>query len=234
MPVAARHWLAFTLLAALLDWLAVGLSLLPLEYLAKPATLGGAVGYARALRGLARNPRLARWLEVGLALSLLGDICLMFEGERWFLGGLLAFLLAHLAYIVALGRADPLPHHPALAPLSLAVAAVALPVMARVVGALRLHGRGALVGPVLAYGAIISTMLVVAWTVMLRPGWSWHGRALAAGGASLFYLSDAVLAWNRFVTPLPAGRLVVMTCYHTAQIALASLVALAPARPAAP
>src|SRR5690606_29142870 len=38
---------------------------------------------------------------VGLALSLIGDICLMFQGETAFVGGLSSFLLAHLVFMAA-------------------------------------------------------------------------------------------------------------------------------------
>ena len=39
-------------------------------------------------------------------------------------------------------------------------------------------------------------------------------------GALLFYASDGILGWNRFVQPLPHGRLAVMTTYHLGQIGL--------------
>src|SRR5690606_31306261 len=65
------------------------------------------------------RPRGMRWLLAALAASLAGDVFLMFQG--YFIPGLVAFLLAHLAY-VALFRQDVawLPSRGAL----LAVAAV--------------------------------------------------------------------------------------------------------------
>ncbi|HEX8680879.1 MAG TPA: lysoplasmalogenase family protein [Ardenticatenaceae bacterium] len=101
MLVGSQTWLTVTLLTAMLDWIAVGLALWPLEYGTKPATLAATIGYARALRRTAANVPLARWIEVGLVLSLWGDVCLMLEGEVWFLAGLGRFLLAHLSYIAA-------------------------------------------------------------------------------------------------------------------------------------
>jgi 2-hydroxychromene-2-carboxylate isomerase len=47
---------------------------------------------------------LAMWIIVGLALGAVGDVALMFESERGFLGGLVAFLLGHLAYVIGLAR----------------------------------------------------------------------------------------------------------------------------------
>jgi len=39
-------------------------------------------------------------------------------------------------------------------------------------------------------------------------------------GALLFFASDAVLGWNRFVQPLPNARIIIMTTYHLGQIGL--------------
>ena len=48
--------------------------------------------------------RLAWWIDAGIALSVVGDIALLSSGEGAFLVGLAAFLLAHLAYVVAFAR----------------------------------------------------------------------------------------------------------------------------------
>jgi uncharacterized membrane protein YhhN len=39
-------------------------------------------------------------------------------------------------------------------------------------------------------------------------------------GASLFYASDALIAWNRFVRETPHARLTVMVTYHLGQVGL--------------
>jgi alkenylglycerophosphocholine/alkenylglycerophosphoethanolamine hydrolase len=229
LPVASRSWLTFALLAALLDWIAVGLELLPLEYLAKPATLMALIGYAWSLRQVTADPRLARWLQLGLVFSLFGDIFLMFEGERWFLAGLVSFLLGHVAYIIALLGTDDFPRQPAMLLIVLCVVSIAATLLAPVIGSLQRNEQSAMIAPVSLYVTIISTMLISAWATLLRPRWSVNAKALSVGGASLFYCSDAILGWNRFVKPLPAGRLLVIITYHLAQAALASLIAAVPA-----
>ncbi len=65
--------------------------------------------------------------------------------------------------------------------------------------------------PVAIYMAVISFMVVSAFGTALP---------FAIVGAVLFYISDGVLGWNRFVDPLPHGRLIVMTTYHLGQIGL--------------
>jgi uncharacterized membrane protein YhhN len=46
------------------------------------------------------------------------------------------------------------------------------------------------------------------------------GDVRAAVGAGLFYASDAMIAWNRFVRPFAAARPAIMSTYHLAQGAL--------------
>jgi len=46
------------------------------------------------------------------------------------------------------------------------------------------------------------------------------GSAVALIGALLFFYSDAVLAWNRFVRPLRWGRVVNIVPYHLGQAIL--------------
>jgi uncharacterized membrane protein YhhN len=68
-----------------------------------------------------------------------------------------------------------------------------------------------LVRPVVAYLVVISAMVVTSWGTAI---------AFAVVGATLFYVSDATLAWNRFVRPIRYGDLYVMVTYHLGQAGL--------------
>ncbi len=228
MVVGSQTWLTITLLSAMLDWIAVGLALRPLEYGAKPATLAATIGYARALRRTVANPRLARWIEVGLVLSLWGDVCLMFEGEAWFLAGLIGFLLAHFAYIAAFTGGRKLPRHPALLLIILGVIAITGPLLFRIVIKLYKDNQHKIIIPIITYATAISGMWISSLVILLRPNWSKQAKALAVIGSSLFCLSDSILAWNRFVSPIRRGQLLTIIPYHIAQIALATVIAKAP------
>jgi len=55
---------------------------------------------------------------------------------------------------------------------------------------------------VAVYAAVISLMLVSALATLFQPGWPTSEAAFVAIGATLFFCSDALLAWNRFVAPV--------------------------------
>jgi uncharacterized membrane protein YhhN len=61
---------------------------------------------------------------------------------------------------------------------------------------------------------------------MLRLDWNAAAALLAALGAFLFFLSDILLAWDRFVTPVRNGRLFNMILYHLGQLMLITGVLL--------
>ena len=72
-----------------------------LNFVFKPLTTLLIIAYAWP-RGAA-TPVRRRWVLAGLALSLCGDVALMWP-QQGFLPGLVSFLLAHLAYLVAFTR----------------------------------------------------------------------------------------------------------------------------------
>lgn len=146
------------------------------------------------------------WLIAALLGSLAGDVFLMFPG--YFMPGLVAFLLAHLAYIALLRRDAPLLASPRA---WLAVGGVAVLVYAVLwSGGLPTDLRA----PVAAYVLAIAAMAALAIGRAQRLG----GAAwLVALGAVCFLVSDATLAINRFVSPLPHSPVWVLGSYYAAQ-----------------
>lgn len=151
-------------------------------------------------------PRM-RWLLVALLCSLAGDVALMFEG--FFVPGLLAFLLAHLAYIALLKKDAPWPSARRSTRLIAAVGIWMLLVL--FFGGL----PSSLRGPVAVYVLAIALMAALAWerAARLRDGPS----KLVAAGAVLFMVSGVTLAIHRFVTPLPLSSAWVLGTYGAAQ-----------------
>lgn len=193
---------------AVADWVAVRRRQRPLEFVCKPAVMVALVAVALRLHPDSGSQR--AWFVVALALSLAGDVALMLDQ---FEAGLASFLGAHVAYIggfVALGLSVP----------RLLGALEVLAVVGVIVGGpiLRAVRRSSppLVGPVAVYMTAISVMVACAAA---------SGRWLAVLGAVLFYVSDATIAWNRFVQPFDSAKVLIIVTYHLAQFALvASLV----------
>jgi uncharacterized membrane protein YhhN len=157
---------------------------------------------------------------LGLLFCLVGDVFLLLS-DRWFLAGLVAFLLGHVAYIVGFNL--PLPDVSPVWSIGIAIilALTAGRVLRRILLGLKAKGLQRLVVPVVLYGTVITVMLLSAMLTMLRVDeWKILPSLLVVIGAFLFYISDVILAMNKFVAPIKNGRLMNMIAYHLGQIAL--------------
>jgi uncharacterized membrane protein YhhN len=198
--------------AALVDWWAVQKERKPVEYAAKPAVMVFLIAAALTLDPADEARR--NWFVVALVFSLAGDVFLMLPGR--FVPGLAAFLVAHLAYIAGFHfRPEPLPELYLFEETSmwgLAAAGaffgiVTFSIGRRVVaGAARVNAKLPL--PV--------TLYMIAITVMVAKATS-DGHLLAAGAALLFYVSDALIGFRRFVRAASWMPLAIMVTYHLAQ-----------------
>jgi len=189
--------------AALADWASVARRRPDLESVAKPAVLVVLVLLAWLLR--ADSVDYGTQLLVGLVLCLVGDVVLLGRSDRAFLGGLIAFLLAHVAYIAAFRRI------PGEAPIWWGVVAIAVVVVAVIVTQIlpivRVSGRDGI--PLLVYALVVGGMAALAWAI---------GLVVVGIGATLFLASDALIAFDRFVRPVAWGQLVVHITYHLGQL----------------
>lgn len=200
--------IAVTSVAAISNWWAVAVGNRPVEIVAKPLTLTALVVAAAVLPDpvpAAAHP----WFLAALLLSLAGDVFLLEKGgSRFFLFGLGSFLIAHLLYVAGLLRFDL--HLTGLLVGGAVVLVAAVTVGRRIVTAAARTDK-ALAGPVALYLVAISTMVVLA---------AGTGHPVAIAGALLFFCSDAVLGWDRFVQTLRHGHLAVMVTYHLGQLGL--------------
>ena len=152
-----------------------------------------------------------------LGLSLVGDVFLMLPSDR-FVPGLVAFLLAHVCYIVAFTPSAP-PLGPTIAVLS--VAAVASRILfARVRRGLLEGGHRDLVLPVTVYVVAVSLTWVSAVVTLWRPGFPSTAASFAAVGATLFTRSDGMIGWDRFVGHRRWLPVAIVVTYHVGQSAL--------------
>jgi uncharacterized membrane protein YhhN len=213
--------LIVTLFFAAGDWLAVARDRRRLEVVCKPATLLALLVAAGLLTRGPHDARQATFFLPGLAFSLAGDIFLLLRGRRFFLAGLVAFLIAHVCY--TLGFNPMPPPWPSLA-LLVPIVAIEVALFRRLAKALKARGEGGMIAPVAIYSAVLSGMLFSAWVTLFRPEWAGLRQILTIGGASLFFISDTMLAWDRFVQSFPRARLWIHVTYHLGQIALTTSI----------
>ena len=174
------------------------------------------VGVAVALGATGSN--YGKLILGALVLGWMGDALLLSRAPKAFMGGLGAFLLSHVLFVVAFGSG-------ALSVPAMVVAAVVAVLFgAGVLRWLMPHAPQEFKGPVLAYVVVILAMCVAA-----------AGHAFASQrwavlvGALLFTASDLSVARDRFVQPGFVNRLWGWPTYFVAQLVLAWTVATASA-----
>jgi uncharacterized membrane protein YhhN len=170
-----------------------------------------------ALVAAAGEDRRYKWsIVVGLCFSLGGDVLLSL-GEKYFLAGLVSFLGAHISYLIAFTSQS-------------AFAAKKLPFTGWAV-----------------YGVIMTTVLwntipnimkipvMIYMLVILTMAAQSHSRYLASRsaatylacfGATLFVLSDSLLAFNHFHTHIDSLSVFSLATYYAAQWCIAISIPL--------
>ena len=147
--------------------------------------------------------RLSPWTMVlAMAFSALGDwmgTCHNFWGQMGF------FALAHIAYIVFFSCSCKQSQTTNRAKWKCGIVSL----YGLVIGTLVLrHVHGPLQIGVLVYILLIIAMCILAWMQQNR---------YFAIGAWLFVLSDTILAWNKFVSPIESASLLIMIPYYLGQ-----------------
>lgn len=166
------------------------------------------------------------WFIFGLVFCLGGDVCLMLP-ERFFLPGLISFLLGHIFYIAGFGM--PIPPSGKEIPAIVNAAILILVsgwIYVQLAKGMQDSGKDRMRIPVLIYTIVIALMLFSALLTLFNHEWALLPSILVSGGALLFMFSDIVNAWVRFVGPIPNHRLWIMPTYHLAQVGISVGVAI--------
>ncbi|MBN4084720.1 lysoplasmalogenase [Flavobacteriaceae bacterium AH-315-B10] len=183
-------------------------SLSQVHYFTKPLILISLiVFFCKQSNHLNKNTRNIALLA--LIFSLTGDVLLMFvsKSPKFFISGLVAFLLAHIMYILVFLRsrnktANTLP------------IIVILLIYASGIFYFLKDGLEDMLIPVLLYLAVI---LVMASTAFLRRRSNRNSYILIFAGAIFFMISDSLLALNKFYQPLAYSNISIMLTYALAQ-----------------
>lgn len=137
---------------------------------------------------------------LGMIFCLGGDIALMFESQKAFMSGLILFLLGHVVYTIAFIVANGFLFD------DFKVTAV-VTVISGLLYWYLYPALGKMRGPVFAYVVIISLMLNSAWLSFNSSFFDYYQARYLAIGASLFYISDVILAINRFKIQFTLNRI---------------------------
>lgn len=153
-------------------------------------------------------------VTAGLLLSFGGDLSLMFQQKRkFFMLGLVLFLLAHVVYTVIFTRYGVF-----------SVWDIPMTVLLLSAGAGFYHlmqtNLGSMRAPVIAYILIISVMVSRAASAPFSPQFKQTQALLILFGALLFYLSDVILAANKFWKPWKYNR-ISLVFYYSGQVLIA-------------
>ena len=158
-----------------------------------------------------------QWVLGALVFCALGDILLLRRSSHFFLMGMGAFALGHLAYI---GSFATIGFEASSSGFFAAIAAAVLSLgfllsMWGKLGAFRL--------PVAAYVGIIFVMIVGAASIGALPaGVGPHALILFAAWS--FAISDIAVARDQFITPSMANKIWGLPLYYAGQMAFAASV----------
>lgn len=187
-------------------------SLVYLHYAFKPAiVLSLLIYFWTQSKTISRTLRYL--ITAALLCSLLGDILLMFvdAGAHYFLFGLVAFLIAHILYVIAF-----LKHrNRSIQPFGFIAL---LLVYASGLFYLLKDGLNEMLVPVLVYMVVILSMSTSAF--LRRGNVPSQSYLFVFTGAILFMVSDSILALNKFYMPLAYSNISIMITYALAQYAI--------------
>lgn len=166
---------------------------------------------------------LVPWLmSVGFAFCAIGDtmgVLGSFEGQ---MGG---FALAHVCFIGWMAGSFLRKRKGMRNGFSLYIILTLVCLVPLVIAVVRIIpsiGDGVIRMGCTIYSLLLTGTLWASWmrfaSLQSRP--QRKGALLGALGATLFFISDFVLAWNKFVERVPDSRIIIMTTYYAALLLL--------------
>lgn len=207
-----KFWIILYFLVLAAELFAVYNSNETLRYVTKPLLMPLLIIYFMAETN-SYISSLRKWIVLALLFSWAGDLLLMFESlnSNFFIFGLVAFLIAHIFYILfyenVLRKEGLSKNYWWFLPVIIYYIAL-IYLLSPHLGDMKL--------PVRIYGIVISYMLIQA----LQTGRIKDMRAatLMIGGAVLFITSDSILAINKFYDSFEYSGIAIMLTYGIAQL----------------
>lgn len=185
------------------------------RFYSKPLILLGLIIYFYRISKPIASTLLARTIMAALIFSWIGDILLMWQ--NLFAFGLGAFLMAHICYIIGFKIAQKNPGEIGKVNFVRSFL-INLPfyILAAFVYYLIHSNLGSLKIPVIIYIIAIVSMVTTARERFGKVQMSSFWQVMF--GATLFFLSDGILAVNRFYMEFPEAGILVMGFYAVGQL----------------
>jgi uncharacterized membrane protein YhhN len=184
-------------------------------YILKPVSTLIVIGIALLSFGSpTANLLYTGFILIALTLSFAGDILLIFQQNlKAFRIGLGFFLAAHLTYTAVFSIFGSISTTGAIISIFLIAIDILLYQLFKT-------NLGRLKIPVIAYLVAISVMLVQAFSTLNSLSLNNHQALMIISGAVLFFISDLILAVNRFWKPWKYNR-ISLGFYYSGQFLLA-------------
>lgn len=201
---------------ALLDWVFTWKGWKKRLYIAKPATMVFLILWSLQLTNWQGE---MKWFGIGLVFSLLGDILLMLNPRYFMIGGA-AFFFTHIAYIIGFNQ-TPTSFSLRVMLVAILVGISAATVFKRIrPGIMKVpRGKRFLTGLGL-YGISLTLMLLSALLTLFKQDWLLLPAVFATSGAVLFFASDSMLVYDRFVSRFTHAQSYVHFTYHLGQFGI--------------
>ena len=207
-----NYWILVYLIVLAIDLFAVSSGNEVLRYFSKPLLMPLLVAcFTFSTPSFVSG--LKKWVVLALVFSWAGDVLLMFDtlNNNFFIFGLIAFLIAHIFYIIffeGILRSENLKKNYWLFLPVLIYYGALIYVLSPHLGDMKL--------PVRIYGVVISYMLIQALQIARIKNRS--ASSFMIVGAVLFIASDSILAINRFYRPFEFAGIAIMATYGIAQL----------------
>ncbi len=146
----------------------------------------------------------------GMFFALLGDFLLI--KDRFLISGMASFLAGHILYITYFVKMGS-NFNPALFSMITSAALIYYYIFQKKMNP---EKRKQFLIPVIIYIAGISIMVYFAIALDLRMSTSYF----YSGGAILFFISDATIAYEKFIKKIYRSQIPILSTYYTAQALL--------------
>ncbi|WP_192347730.1 lysoplasmalogenase [Algoriphagus sp. Y33] len=208
-------WLYLFLFATLTDIAFIIEQKQDLRFYSKPLIIAGLISYFYHITKPISSTLLVKAIIGALIFSLLGDILLLWD--HLFIYGIGAFLLVHVCYIIGFKVAQKASES-ILNVNFIKTFFINLPIyfLAAFTFYMINPNLGAYKTPVIVYIILIVSMLTTARERFgkCNPASFWQVFI----GACLFFVSNGVIALDKFYQPIPDAGIIVMGTYAIAQL----------------